>query len=42
MLERTYSKHIADHADALSRRALLDTTHSVSENVVVLKKSSHA
>jgi integrase len=24
MIERTYSKHIADHADALSRRALLD------------------
>jgi hypothetical protein len=24
MLERTYSKYIADHADALSRRALLD------------------
>jgi integrase len=24
MIEQTYSKHIADHADALSRRALLD------------------
>src|SRR4029077_9859854 len=24
MIERTYSAHIADHADALSRRALLD------------------
>jgi hypothetical protein len=24
MIERAYSKHIADHADALSRRALLD------------------
>jgi integrase len=38
MLERTYSKHISDHADALSRRALLDTTRPVSENVVDLKK----
>jgi len=26
MIERTYSKFISDHADALSRRALLDTT----------------
>ena len=26
MIERTYSKYISDHADALSRRALLDTT----------------
>lgn len=24
MIERTYSRHIADHADALARRALLD------------------
>jgi integrase len=26
MIERTYSKHIGDHSDALSRGALLDTT----------------
>jgi integrase len=26
MIERTYSKYIADHADALSRRAMLDLT----------------
>jgi integrase len=26
MIERTYSKFISDHSDALSRRALLDTT----------------
>jgi integrase len=38
MLERTYSRYIADHADALSRRALLNTTRPVSENVVALKK----
>jgi integrase len=38
MLECTYSKHIADHADALSRRALLNTTRPVSENVVALKR----
>jgi hypothetical protein len=25
MLERTYSRHIGDHADALVRAALLDT-----------------
>jgi hypothetical protein len=37
MLERTYSKHISDHADALSRRALLDTTGRVGEKVVGLK-----
>jgi hypothetical protein len=26
MLERTYSRYIGDHADALARRALLDTS----------------
>ena len=26
MLERTYSRHIGDHSDALARAALLDTT----------------
>jgi integrase len=39
MLERTYSKYIADYADALSRRALLDTTRPVSGNAVVPLKS---
>ena len=38
MLERTYSKYIADHSDALSRRGLLDTARRLSENVVVLKR----
>jgi integrase len=37
MIERTYSKFITDHSDALSRRALLDTTRLVGENVVALK-----
>src|SRR5262249_34320424 len=37
MLERTYSKHISDHADALTRRALLDTTRPVRKKVVTLK-----
>jgi integrase len=35
MIERSYSKHIADHADALSRRALLDISRRVK--VVALK-----
>jgi integrase len=37
MIERTYSKFIADHSDALSRRALLDTTRLTGESAVVLK-----
>ena len=34
MLERTYSRYIGDHADALARRALLDTTVLPNSNVV--------
>ena len=37
MIERTYSKFIADHSDAVSRRALLDTTRPTGKNVVPLK-----
>jgi hypothetical protein len=37
MIERTYSKFIADHSDAVSRRALLDTTRPIGKNVVPLK-----
>ena len=37
MLERTYSRYIGDHSDALSRRALLDTARAVGGNVVPLK-----
>jgi integrase len=35
MIERTYSKYIGDHADALSRAALLDTTPVPSADNVV-------
>jgi integrase len=34
MLERTYSRYIGDHSDALARRALLDTGSPASSNVV--------
>jgi integrase len=38
MIERTYSKHIADFADALSRKALLDTdAPTTHDKVVVLR-----
>jgi integrase len=33
MLERTYSRYIGDHSDALARRALLDTTVPPNNNV---------
>ncbi|MBV9824416.1 MAG: hypothetical protein JO001_01855 [Alphaproteobacteria bacterium] len=36
MLERTYSRHIGDHSDALARVALLDTAETVEDNVVPL------
>jgi integrase len=36
MIERTYSKHISDHADALSRRALLDPGAPAGGNVIPL------
>jgi integrase len=38
MIERTYSKFITDHSDALSRRALLDTTRPVRANIVTLEE----
>src|SRR5262249_20282614 len=41
MLERTYSKYIADYSDALSRRGLLDTTRRVSDKVVALNRPGH-
>lgn len=37
MIERTYSRYIGDHADALSRAALLDTTPARAENAVPLR-----
>jgi integrase len=36
MLERTYSRHIADHADALARRALLEVEEPAAHKVVTL------
>jgi integrase len=36
MLERTYSKHIAEHTDAIARRALLDMAPPAIANIVVL------
>jgi integrase len=39
MVERTYSKHIAEHTDALARRALLDTAQTPpAANIVPLAK----
>ncbi len=34
MIERNYSRYIGDHADALARVALLDTTVVSGSNVV--------
>jgi hypothetical protein len=40
MIERTYSRHIAEHTDALARGALLDTSRrSAAVNVVTLPKA---
>jgi len=36
MLERTYSRHIADHADALARSALLEVDQPAATKVVTL------
>ena len=36
MIERNYSKYIADHADTLSRRAMLDPNGSVEQNAISL------
>ena len=36
MIERTYSRHIAEHTDALARRALLETAQPPADNVVAL------
>jgi hypothetical protein len=39
MIEKTYSKHIGDHADALARPALLDLSAPItSANVLPLKR----
>lgn len=36
MIERSYSRYIGDHADAVLRRAQLDTTTPAGGNVVTL------
>ena len=36
MIERTYSRYIGDHSDALARAALLDTTEPAADKVVPL------
>ena len=36
MIERTYSRYIGDHSDALARAALLDTTAPTADRVVPL------
>ncbi len=36
MIEKNYSKYIADHSDALSRRAMLDPSIPVGDNVISL------
>jgi len=37
MLERTYSKYIAEHTDAIARPALLDVSHPTANNVIAFK-----
>jgi len=36
MIEASYSRFIAEHSDAIARRALLDTARPAPENVVAL------
>jgi integrase len=36
MIERSYSKYIAEHTDTIARRALLDTSEAAASNVVAL------
>jgi len=36
MLERTYSKYITDHSDALTRRAILDPAAPSGDNIVAM------
>jgi integrase len=37
MIERTYSRHITDHADALARKTLLEVSAPQHDNVVTLR-----
>jgi len=36
MIERSYSRHIAEHTDAIARRALLDIALPAADNVLAL------
>jgi hypothetical protein len=38
MIERTYSRHISDHADAVLRKGLLDIAQPAMGNVVTLAR----
>jgi len=40
MLERTYSRHIGDHSDALARVALLDIAEPIARNVVPIRATA--
>jgi len=40
MLERTYSRYIGDHSDALARIALLDTSESPSDAVAPMRRNA--
>jgi hypothetical protein len=40
MIERTYSRYISDHSDALARKALLDPAAAPDGNVVPLATAS--
>jgi integrase len=41
MIEKTYSKHIGDHSDALARPTLLDLSAAPTDNVVPLAKAKN-
>jgi hypothetical protein len=36
MIERTYSRYIAEHTDAIARKALLDVSQPSAANVVTM------
>jgi hypothetical protein len=39
MIERTYSRHIGDHSDALARGAMLDIAEPAQDVVLALRAS---
>jgi integrase len=42
MIEKTYSRFIGDHSDAVTRGALLDTARAIPNNVVALPREPRA